>query len=184
MRPDWVVVINRRDRPGRYEAFRQRWAAATGGADYDIAAAVIDDDPAVGCWMSHLAVLGEPGLPGSLLVLEDDAVFSPAVSLDLPDPPSGWRLLRLGGRMRQPGLPAPGPWQPVGNIQHTHAYVARHPGELHQLVARRSTRDIGAALALGVPGHYRLTPATVGQAAGISDIDGAVRGRDQYWEGP
>ena len=175
-----VLVISLLRRADRREAFDRRWQAATGGAPYTVlAAADRPDDPARGCYESHVQALR--ACTPATLVLEDDAAFAPSFSLDLPDAPADWQLLRLGGLLRTGGPPRGG-WAPVVRIQHTHAYVARDPALLLRRVQAISRADIGVALSAGIGGHYRLTPGTVGQAAGLSDIAGQVRPHDQFWE--
>lgn len=188
MRPARVLVINRAADTGRLWAFVRRWEAVAPGQPYEVLEAVDDpDNPARGLYASHLAALGSG--PGPVLILEDDVVFADSFSLDLPDPPPGWFLLRLGGLLRTAAAPlgrpaAPsGPWTPVGLIHHTHAYVANIPAALAALLAARPGHDIGAAMMFALPGHYRLTPATVGQAAGQSTVAAdRQRPADQFWE--
>lgn len=179
MKPARVVVINLDRRPDRLAAFTRRWQHATGGGVpvQRIPGVDTPDHPAYGCWAAHVDALRSG--PGPLLVLEDDAVFAPGFTLQLPDPPPGWRLLRLGGRMTL-GYPDGRPWTAVTRVWHTHAYVVADPAALAAHLLRLPLCNIAAALNIG-GGQYRLTPATVGQAAGVSDIGGAVRPADQYW---
>lgn len=198
MIPGQVMVINRAVDTGRLADFDRRWAAAAPGVGYQrIDAVDRPGDPTSGLYESHLRALddaaGEP-----VLILEDDAVFTDAFTLDLPQPPAGWFLLRLGGALRATGgtpgvgpgparLPAglgtpSGPWVPVGIAHQTHAYVAAQPQLLAAVVRARPFTDIGGALMLALPGHWRLNPGTVGQAAGASTITpDRDRGGDQFW---
>lgn len=182
MTPDKVCVISLARRRHRLAAFMSRWVQTSPDRPCEVIEAVDrPDDPAAGLYASHLAALDAAG-DASVLVLEDDAVFR-GFSLLLADPPADWQLLRLGGLYRTVGFPRPGsPWLPINSAGQTHAYVARRPGELAALVRRRATTNIAHALSVVAPGHYRLVPATVGQAAGVSDIDGTVRARDTFWD--
>lgn len=174
-------MISLARRPDRLAAFRLRWQRAAGDTPVDVIAGVdTPDDPVGGCRQAHLGALDTS--TGPVLVLEDDAVFR-GFWLDLPAPPPGWQLLRLGGRLVTAAVPLPAPsaWQPVGAIRHTHAYVARDPAALADRI-RRCGGDVAAALSFGVGGHYRLRTATVGQAAGRSDISGGDRPADDFFD--
>lgn len=190
MIPARVVVVSLARRADRLDGFAARWSAAAAGIGYQVLTA--DDrpgDPVAGCYASHVAALRSG--PGPVLVLEDDAVFAPAFTLDLPEPPARWRLLRLGGKVRASGPGRAGAWTPVVRIEHTHAYVAADPGRLaahlstrlstHRL-AGRPAGSVAAALSFAGPGQYRLTAGTVGQAAGRSDITGVHSATDQFWD--
>lgn len=181
MTPAAIVVIYL-PAAGRLPGFLQRWQAA--GQDPHAVTAYAGDDrstdnPTLGCYLSHLAVL-HAAAAAPLLVLEDDAAFTPGFTLDLPMPPADWQILRIGYYDPAPtaggalgarllagaGAPPPlrGPWQPVRTpIFRTHAYLVREPQKVAQLVSDRSTGDIGAALSAGWAGHYKLVPATVTQ---------------------
>lgn len=132
-----------------------------------------------GCLASHLRLLAGCG-PGPVLVLEDDAVFAPGFTLEL-DPPADWQVLWLGRQKLAPEKPVDAVWARPWRIARTHAYVARDPQELHRLLVAAAPASIDPALSrLPVP-QYMLRTATVGQAAGRSDITGATRAGDQFW---
>jgi hypothetical protein len=184
MRPERVLAINLDRRADRWQALLARWVQATGGVPITrIPGVDTPASPAAGCWQAHLHALDAAAGSGPVLVLEDDAVFTPDFSIELPEPPAGWALLRLGGHLRA-GVAVPGsPWTLVRRITHTHAYVARDPALIAARIAADARRDVGLALQSGFPGHWRLSPATVGQAAGRSDVTpGRVTETDEMWK--
>ena len=139
-------------------------------------------NPSRGCLRSHLAALS--GSTGPALILEDDAVFAPDFTLDLPAP-DDWQVLWFGRQIQagEHARPTPDghwlarPWR----ISRTHAYVARDPRRLHAILAAAAIKSIDPLLSeVRVP-QYLLRTATVGQAAGSSDITGAVRDADEFF---
>lgn len=180
-----VAVINLARRADRLAAFQRRWHQAVGDVPVSIFTAVdLLEDPSVGCLASHVQLLGQAPPDEPLLVLEDDAVFAPNFSLDWPALPLNWQLLRLGGRLRGATQLVGDGWVQVAHVQHTHAYVARHPRQVAQaMVDSRETNAINALAAIRI-GHYAQRPQTVGQAPGPSDIRPAGRfGPAEFWHG-
>lgn len=132
-----------------------------------------------GCRLSHLAVLQEAieARRGSLLVLEDDAVFardfSARVQMFLATVPDDWAMLMLGGQHQQvPRQVMPGLVRCVSTFR-THAYVVRDAAmaPLHDLwTASTGHIDHDLHRLQEVLPVYAPQPFLVGQAAGFSDI--------------
>jgi len=154
--------------------------------------------PAWGCLRSHLAVLEQARRDGieSLLILEDDAVFSPGTAVELGPwmrrVPPGWGQIYLGGQHLQPPRPTAleGVWQ-ARNVNRTHAYAVS--GHMLPRIIRHLTcwDDYNARRLWHVDHQYGLaherglwsayTPAWwfAGQVESISQIQG--RPVDRRW---
>lgn len=140
-------------------------------------AAVEHEQPDQGCLQSHLHVLDNVD-HSPVLVLEDDACFNHAFSLNLK-PPADWEILWLGGQHKRPPRPLDHQWVVPTYLVRTHAYIARFPRQVAELLRDAPRMDpYLAALPLR---QYALRHNTVGQTAGTSDIDGTVRDADEYW---
>lgn len=164
---------DRRDRLG--EAWRYRYPSVP----LTFVEAVADpDNPAAGCLASHLRLLAALSMPA--LILEDDAVLAPAFTLDL-QPPADWRVLWLGRQRLAPEIVVDDVWARPWRIARTHAYVARDPQDLHARLVAAAPGSIDPALSQLDVAQYMLRTATVGQGAGRSDITGAVRTHDLFW---
>lgn len=175
-----IAVINLTRRYDRLAAFMQQAQPVLAGIGTPVTAWAAADDPYEpdrGCLLSHTRLLST--MDGPLLVLEDDACFAPDFTLDL-DPPHDWDILWLGGQHRLAPRPHNAAWVVPTYMVRTHAYIARDPADI-------------AARLIGVPRldpymstlpvmQYVLKYHTVGQAAGVSDIDGRVRDHDEYWQ--
>lgn len=199
-----AVVINLDRRGDRLQTFLPHWVAVAGphaGMLERLRAVDNPDDPTAGCWASHIGALRGVGagpvaqgygLNAPTLIMEDDAVFAPSLcrlpppitlggqlTLDLPVPPPDWQVLRLGGAWRGQHLGAG--WNRTDMAQHTHTYIARRPVDLAALLLTQPhRRNVAEALA-GLRGQYRIVPAAAGQAAGRSDIAGALFG-ERWWD--
>lgn len=171
-----LSLAHRQDRRGRLaEAWRYRYPSVP----LTFVEATADPgDPAAGCLASHLRLLS--ALTRPTLILEDDAVLGPSFTLDL-HPPADWRVLWLGRQRLAPEIVVDDVWARPWRIARTHAYVARDPQDLHARLVAAAPASIDPALSRLDVAQYMLRTATVGQAAGRSDITGAVRGHDLFW---
>lgn len=185
MLPAEAAVIHLPRRTDRASQFEQEWIGAAlpvpltawNGIEYPPA-------PAAGCFYAHLSLLFAT-FTGPLLVLEDDAAFTPGFTAKLHalNPPPGWDLLYLGGdHLTRPTPAGPGLVKP-GVMRRSHAYIARHPQRLAWELARRLPRTapdrdlqhlhIDAALtSMDGLARYAADPALVHQSASRSDITG------------
>ncbi len=175
-----VAVINLDRRPDRYAALTERWAAAGQTRPLRRFPAV-DTGTDDGCLASHRQLLATAD--GPVLVLEDDSCFAPQFTLDLA-PPAGWDVLWLGGQHHREPRPVDTVWARPRYMVRTHAYIARRPRRLAALMQSRAIPRMDPHLAALPLNQYVLRIHTVGQAAGISDIDGHTRTADQYWNRP
>jgi hypothetical protein len=138
---------------------------------------VIDPNPANGCYLAHRNLLASTNEP--VLVLEDDAIFSPDFTLDLPYP-DDCDLFYLGGehvasprKTTTPGIVVP------RRIRRTHAYITWEPQRIAAALPPIPTKHIDYAL-LDLPlRRYAVCPFTVGQRAGYSTIRGGWR--NEHW---
>lgn len=199
---DRVVVISLKRRPERLAAFRDRIAAAWPDQAWELFPAVdgiCEERPAGwkgtpgawGCYRSHQAVVEQTIADGveSVLVLEDDVTFLPGFAERLAGirPPADCQQLYLGGEHLAPPEPALDGFARGRNVNRTHAYalltrqaldlvrehlvwdpqrwIAKHHVD-HHLGILHERRKINV---------YAVTPWVCGQAAGVSDIDGANR---------
>lgn len=171
-----VHVISLPGRQARLDRLTARWPLPH--VALNVHEAIADPDPVRGCLRSHLAVLAAAA--GPALILEDDAVFADGFTLELR-PPADWQVLWLGRQCLAPQRPVDAVWSRPWRIARTHAYVARDPQDLFGRLVRCEARSIDPTLSeLAVP-QYMLRIATVGQAAGRSDITGRLRLADEFW---
>lgn len=177
-----IAVITLARRHDRLTAFQQRWHTAVGDIPVRPFFAVdLPQDPSLGCLASHVQLLGRADPDTPLLVFEDDAVFTDDFTLDWPDPPPDWQLLRLGGRYIGQAVPVTRGWVRLTHVVHTHAYVARRPQAVAAAMFTSGATNAVNALAGVREGHYAQSRQTVGQAAGGSDIRPGTRGSDEFW---
>jgi hypothetical protein len=164
----------------RLERFARQWAKA--GLDVRLRVHEVerDRDGRRGCWQSHYDVLS--GAEGPLLVLEDDAVFAPEVTLDL-SVPDGWDLVYLGGEhMRRPRLVA-GDVVVAVEVRRTHAYVVADPRRLAAMIGPPVSGQHVDSVITGLPlSRWAVVPFSVGQAAGKSLVfRGESRVHPEFW---
>ncbi len=175
-----VVVINLARRPDRLRAFTNRWQATNLDLDFEVFDAVDTGTPA-GCLASHIKVLSS--FPGPLLVLEDDACFGPEFT-PFVEPPRDWRIAWLGGQHLTPPMPVDDMWVRPTYLLRTHAYLVHHPAEVAAWLIATDPPRITPYLAQMPIQQYALKYFTVGQRAEVSDIDGKVRERDEFFQWP
>jgi hypothetical protein len=175
----WARVITLTGSGQRRIRLRQTWGIREPVLRWFIVTPDIEN-PARGCLQAHLAVLSTAREP--TLILEDDAVFAPAFTLDL-HPPVDWDVLWLGGEhiIRPMDIPAYPEWVKPLKMLRTHAYIARQPWRLARMIEDSGVRLLDPHLA-SLPLHqYALRTFTVGQDAGLSDISGTSRPSASYW---
>jgi hypothetical protein len=163
----------------RLERFTRRWAKADLDVRLRVHAVNRDADGRRGCWQSHYDVLS--GAVGPLLVLEDDAVFAPEVTLDL-SVPEGWDLLYLGGEhMRRPR--GAGDVVEAVEVRRTHAYVVADPRRLAAMIGPPVIGQHVDSVITGLPlSRWAVVPFSVGQAAGKSLVfRGESRVHPEFW---
>lgn len=153
-----------------------------------------------GCLRSHLSLLEQAQSDGveSLLILEDDVVFSPATAVELGPwlrrVPPGWGQIYLGGQHLKPPrrTSLDGVWQ-GRNVNRAHAYavsghalprIIRHLTRWREYNARRLwhvDHQYGLAHERGLWSAY--TPAWwfAGQNADTSQINGRPVCR-RWWQ--
>lgn len=156
--------------------------------------------PAWGCLRSHLSLMEQAERDGveSLLVLEDDVVFSPATAGELGPwlrrVPPGWGQIYLGGQHLQPPrrTALDGVWQ-ARNVNRTHAYavsghvlprIIRHLKRWEDYNARRLwhiDHQYGLAHERGLWSAYTPTWWFAGQDADTSQICGCPVDR-RWWQ--
>lgn len=172
-----AVVINLPDRPDRLTAFLHRWHATPAThVPLTVTAGIPGGDD--GCLAAHRAALHER--TGPLLVLEDDACFTADFTPYL-NPPAGWDIAWLGGQHRIRPRPHDDTWLVPTRLVRTHAYLVRHPHAIAALLAGAPRMDPWLSTQDTLT-QFVLRKPTVGQCAGISDIDGTVRIHDEYWD--
>jgi hypothetical protein len=183
MTPAHALVISLPRRPERLDAFRARWDALALDIPLDVIPGV-DTGSDMGCLHAHQAAL-RAGFPPPVLVLEDDAVFAPGLSLTL-DPPKDWELLWLGGWHRFPPASVTGSWHRPVNMWGTHGYIVREPARfgaaLQDAAGVKTPGTRGTALNTAPLTQYVHVPHLVGQAAGHSDISGVDWPVDRFWQ--
>ncbi len=175
-----VAVITLARRPERLAAFDARWRSAGHGLGYTVHLGV-DTGTAAGCLASHLQVLSSYTTP--VLVLEDDACFAPEFD-PYVEPPHDWHIAWLGGQHRLPPIAVNDRWTRPRYLVRTHAYIARHPAVIAAWLYAANPPRIDPFLAALPVQQYALKQFTVGQTAGVSDIDGRVRESDEFWNRP
>ena len=175
-----IAVIGLARRYDRMAEFFERFRVALPVNTIPVTAwAAVDDpyDPDKGCLLSHIRVLS--AMDGPLVVFEDDACFSEQFTLDL-DPPGDWDILWLGGQHKLAPAPHNATWVTPRHLVRTHAYIAREPSRVAQML--RGVPRIDPHMANLRLRQYALKHHTVGQRAGRSDISGTIRPVDEYWQ--
>lgn len=142
-----------------------------------------------GCLLSHLGVLDRAIAAGvgSLLVLEDDAVFVAGFAQRwaafTAAVPADWQMLMVGGQHAVPPLAVGlGVVRCVDTFR-THAYVVRAAGMtvLREVWASAQGHlDHESHRVQAMVPVYAPQPFLVGQAAGFSDVSNAVQSR-RFW---
>jgi hypothetical protein len=197
MRIDDVVVISLPERRDRLSAF---FAGLPEGWPFPrprVVAGVVATPPpywrvsagAYGCCLAHVQVLTEAFTAGkrNLLVLEDDAVFTPdfvylwkEFSRSLP---KEWSMLMLGGEHKIEPVDA-GRFHRCVDTRRTHAYVVRDRAMpfLARTWSQASTHidhllpDLQQQMPVFAPKQW-----LVGQRAGTSDISPTVSTVNRFW---
>ena len=174
-----VACISLPARADRRAALAARWKATREGHRQVVGVPAFEggDD---GCLRSHLLALDCSLSP--VLILEDDACFAPDFTLDLL-PPADWDVLWLGGQHRTRPIEHDETWVRPTRMMRTHAYIARDPRALAALMRLHAIPRMDPYVAALPLNQYVLRRHTVGQSAGLSDIDGRTRPVDQYWNG-
>lgn len=185
MLPAAAAVIHLPRRTDRARPFEEQWIGAALPLPLTVWNGIeCPPAPAAGCFYAHLSLLFAT-FTGPLLVLEDDAVFTPgfAAALHALNPPPGWDLLYLGGdHLTRPAPAGPGLVKP-GVMRRAHAYIAREPQRIAWELARRlprtmAVRDLqqlhvdAALTTLSSLARYAADPPLVHQSASPSDITG------------
>jgi len=150
-----------------------------------------------GCMRSHLTLL-ERAIQddiGSILVLEDDAIFindfGPAVVEFMAKVPDDWQCLMLGGQHVNstpfpvsPGIVRAGAG---GGIQRTHCYALRGAEIMKALYRTWANAAVHCDWVMGPCtakfNTYAPEPFLVGQSQGSSDISGA-QNPSKFWRAP
>jgi len=150
-----------------------------------------------GCLRSHLVLL-ERAIQddiGSVLVLEDDAVFMNTFGKDVADflakVPDDWQCLMLGGQHVNskpfsvvPGIIRAGAG---GGIQRTHCYALRGHEIMQALYQTWANAAVHCDWVMGPCtakfNTYAPDPFLVGQAEGDSDISGQ-QNPSKFWRSP
>jgi Glycosyltransferase family 25 (LPS biosynthesis protein) len=150
-----------------------------------------------GCMRSHLVLL-ERAIQddiGSILVLEDDAVFMNTFGKDVTDfltkVPDDWQCLMLGGQHVNskpfpvvPGIVRAGAG---GGIQRTHCYALRGQEIMRALYQTWANAAVHCDWVMGPCtakfNTYAPDPFLVGQAEGDSDISGQ-QNPSKFWRSP
>jgi hypothetical protein len=204
-----VWVVNLKRRPDRLEQF---WNELNGAkwpfAKPEVFFAIDGDKVGVpkfwqtgggsyGCMRSHLTLL-ERAIQddvGSILVLEDDAVFSKNFAKDvarfLRKVPGDWECLMLGGQhVNSEPIPiAPGIVRAGcgGGIQRTHCYALRGQEPMKALYRTWANAAVHCDWVMGPCmakfNTYAPDPFLIGQAEGHSDISGR-RNPAKFWRPP
>ncbi len=170
------VVINLSRHRARLAQFQRR-AEAAGLHDVRVFEA-IDRGGATGCYLSHLAILQRCHEP--VMVFEDDAIFAPGFTPDV-EPPEPADLIWLGGQHLQPPEPVAPGWVRPTQINRTHCYLANDPQKIADLLTGSGWLHVDHALTrLDIP-QLALAPCTVGQAPGVSSIDGRTHPASRFW---
>lgn len=178
MIPTKAVVISCEETPERLEGFHERWNSLHLDLPLGEYVTHLDrEDPRRGCWQSHLSVMKSSNEP--TFILEDDAIFSPAFTLEI-EVPDDWDLLYYGGRHF---TNLKGPVKPIKSIYTNHGYVVRDPQRVVPMIdppviGRHLSGTLGRRVRLK---RYVVNPQTVGQKAGISLTTGKIRKVDTFF---
>ena len=213
---DWIPVVNLKRRPERWNAFVDRYeelgewpfrhperffatdGRATGGPKW-----MRGGNGAWGCAVSHMRILEQAMQEGyeRILVLEDDAIFSPGFNDDvvkyftaLPD---DWDQAYIGGQHLNQNVSKPKPVNDLVlqafNINRTHGYALqkRFFKPLYQWLTDFPTwsqiqdahidHHMGRMHQTRKYNIYTPTHWLLGQAEGMSDISYKEFG-DRFWE--
>lgn len=194
MIPSQVVVIHLMRRPDRLRSFWQRWDQAgmpvtplifhaTDQTTTPPPEPYWHDFPhgTWGCWDSHVRALRTA--VGTVLVLEDDAVFSPRFTealMELTLPPD-WEVCHLGGQhLYKPEPVVPGLVRPTRMLR-SHAYLAHYPHVLSSALRTQRTHVDYAFGALPVR-RYATDPWLVGQDESPGDITRKEPNAVEFWQ--
>ncbi len=174
-----ATVITLPERTDRLHAFLDRYHAT---ALTHVPLVITPGRPGgdTGCLAAHRTAL--TGRVGPLLVLEDDACFTPDFTPHV-HPPSGWDIAWLGGQHRARPRDHDDMWVAPTRLVRTHAYLVREPDRIAALLAAAPRMDPWLSTQDTLR-QYCLRRHTVGQCAGVSGIDGSVRPADEYWNKP
>ncbi len=206
---DQVWVINLKRRPERLERFwaeleKGEWPfrtpkvfAAIDGAKVGVPRYWRTGAGSYGCLRSHMSLLERAIMDevGSILVLEDDAVFRPGFKDDvtrfLREVPEDWQCLMLGGQHVN-SFPIPLGGGVVragggGGIHRTHCYGLRGMEVMKALYKVWANSAVHCDWVMGPSmarfKTYAPDPFLVGQAEGKSDISGGMNPA-KFWRPP
>ena len=205
-----IVVISlagRQDRRSRCAAHlaalglsdRIQWFDAVDGRIHPPPQGWNSGGGAWGCHLSHLTIIRQAiqDRLGSVLILEDDAIFSPHASQELSRflraVPDDWGQIYLGGQHLQRPLPTASRqvWRGL-NVNRTHAYAVNgtEAGRIADYLGQwPSRRQIAHHIDhhLGLAQRMRLWPAYcpttwfVGQMEAVSDINKGMPDLPERW---
>jgi hypothetical protein len=206
---DQVWVINLKRRPERLARFRNEIENANWPFIQPSVFPAIEGDKvgvpnfwqtgggSYGCLRSHLILLERAILDDvrSILVLEDDALFTKTFAMDVArffsNVPKDWQCLMLGGQHTnsQPEPISPGVVRAGkgGGIQRTHCYALRGQEVMKALYRVWADSAVHCDWVMGPCmanfNTYAPDPFLVGQADGHSDISGA-QNPTKFWRPP
>lgn len=206
---DQVWVVNLKRREDRLQRFKQEIKKANWPFKQPKVFNAIEGDKvgvpkfwqtgggSYGCMRSHLVLL-ERAIQDdveSILILEDDAVFTESFSQDVTEflakVPDDWQCLMLGGQNVNskpfpvtPGVVRAGAG---GGIQRTHCYALRGYEIMHALYQTWADAAVHCDWVMGPCtakfNTYAPEPFLVGQSEGDSDISGLCNPQ-KFWRSP
>jgi hypothetical protein len=203
----WVINLRRReDRLARFwnEISKSQWPfrrpqifSAIEGNKVGVPKFWQTGGGSYGCMRSHMVLL-ERAIQddiGSILVLEDDAVFLDTFGKDVAEflkkVPDDWQCLMLGGQHVnsraipvEPGVVRAGP---SGGIHRTHCYALRGHEIMQAIYLTWTNAAVHCDWVMGPCAArfktYAPDPFLVGQAEGSSDISG-MQNPTKFWRSP